>query len=154
MLNLQVMEGRCYKMQGPLSDDHHMLKYLFVNSLGRKKFLNNNMGNESLSRDHHDFESITFHGRLDAKKKDPSGKSHVDDKVIESCVDAIASCCSETAWSMLCHCIRPLSVILVKIDAQENNQNESIALPVSHYKVSKAEMFDDCKSSLANNALE
>ena len=52
------------------------------------------------------------------------------------------------------HCIRQLSVVVVKIDTQENNKNELITLPALHRKLSKAEMFDDCKSSLANNALE
>ena len=62
----------------PSSDEHRMLKALFVKSLGRKKFLSNNVGNaRSLSTVHHDFESTKSHGRLDAKKKHPSGKSHV-----------------------------------------------------------------------------
>ena len=51
------------------SDEYHMLKVLFVKSLGRKKFLNNKMGNtRSFPRVHHDFESTKSHGRLDAKK--------------------------------------------------------------------------------------
>ena len=38
------------------SNEYRMLKALFVKSLGRKKFLINNMGNaRSLSRAHHDF---------------------------------------------------------------------------------------------------
>ena len=54
----------------PSSDEHCILKALFIKSLGRKKFLNNNMGNaRSLSGTHHDFESTKLHGRLDAKKK-------------------------------------------------------------------------------------
>ena len=75
-----------------------MLKALFFKSLGRKKFLNNSMDNtRSLSRSHHDFESTKSHRRLDVKIKHPSGNSHVDDEVIESCADAIASCCSTSA---------------------------------------------------------
>ena len=55
---------------------------------------------------------------------------------------------------MRCHCIRPLSVVLVKTDTQENNNDEFIHLTALHRKVSKAEMFDYRKSSLENNALE
>ena len=88
------------------------------------------------------------------KKKDPSSKSYVDTEVIEMCVDTIAPCCSTTAYSIRCHCIVPLSVILVKIETQKNNKNELVTLPALHRKVGKAEMFDDCKSSLVNITLE
>ena len=90
----------------------------------------------------------------DQIQKKLSSKSHADDEVIDSRVDSIVSCCSATEWSVRRHYVRPLSAILVKIDAQENNKNELVTLHALHLKVSKAEMFDDCKSSLANNALE
>ena len=139
----------------PASCEHRMLKALFVKSLDRKKFLNNNVGNaRSLSRVYHNFEHMKLHGRLDTKKKDPSGKSYADNEVIESCVDEIVPCCSTTTRSMRCHCIRSLSFVVVKMDTQENNNDELVTLPVLHLKLSKAEMFDDHKSSLANDAPE
>ena len=53
----------------PKANEHRMLKDHFVKCLGHKKFLINNMdGTRSLSRAHHDFESIKSHGGLDAKK--------------------------------------------------------------------------------------
>ena len=81
----------------PSSGEHFMLKALFVKSLGRKKFFNNNVGNaRSLSRAHPDFESIRLCRRLDVKKKSPSGNYHVDNEVIESFAYAIASIFSTT----------------------------------------------------------
>ena len=130
----------------PSSDEHRALTALFVKSLGHKNFLNNKMGNtRSLSRTHHDFESVKSRRRLDVKKKHPSSNSHFDDEAIESYADAIASCCSTTAWHEQCHCVRPLSVVLVKTDMQENNNDELVHLTALHSKVSKAEIFDDCK---------
>ena len=55
---------------------------------------------------------------------------------------------------MSCHCIRPLSVVLVNTDVQENNNNELVHIPTSHRKISKAKMFDHCKASVENDVLE
>ena len=107
-----------------------------------------------MSRAHHDLESIKSHKRLDVKKKHPSGNFHVGDEVIKSCADAIVSCSSTTAWSMCCHCIRPLSVLLENTDAQENINNELVHLSTSHLKISKSGMFDHFKASVEKNVLE
>ena len=92
--------------------------------------------------------------KIRGEKKDPSGESLIDDEVVESLADKVAPCYSATAWSVRRHCIRPLSVAIVNMDAQEGKKKELINLPTLHRKASKAEMFDDRKSSLASNALE
>ena len=108
----------------PSSDDHRALKSLFVKTLGRKKSLSDDVGNaRSLSMDHHDFESVKLHRRLDVKKKQTSGESHIVDEVVEICADSIVPCCSEAALHVRCHCVRSLSVVLGNAEIEENNNN-------------------------------